>query len=107
MPRPRQAGSVPPPHSVPNSVPAAKRTHESRRAKSAGKIGRPVVSVQLPLERLAARSELTHLASDQVVELCSLEPGEVAIVDEPALLRADEAQERTVPLGAYAGGQVV
>ena len=47
--------------------------------------------VQLPFEALSALGEHAHLPGDQLGELDSVEPAEVAIVDEPALLLPDEA----------------
>ena len=61
-----------------------------------------IVRVQLPLEPLAALGEHAHLARDQLVHLGALEPAEVAIVDEAAVLLADHTQQRAVSLGAHA-----
>ena len=54
--------------------------------------------VQLPLKALAALSEHLHLASDQLVEVRTLEPAQVAIDDEAAARKTEEAQQRPVAL---------
>ena len=48
--------------------------------------------MQFPLEALAALGEHVHLACDQLVEVRTLEPAEVAIDDEATACPADEAQ---------------
>src|SRR5436309_12476201 len=54
--------------------------------------------MQLPLERLASLGEHPHLSRDQLVQLDSFEPAEVAIVDEPTMLGADYPHQRPVML---------
>ena len=81
--------------------------NEAGRTQPPREIRRPVVPVQLPLEALAALGEHAHLARDQVVEVGTLEPTEVAIDDEAASSQAEEAEERPVPLGASSTRQPV
>jgi hypothetical protein len=57
--------------------------------------------VQLPLERLTTLGEHAHLAPDQLVELVTLEPPEVAVDDEAAPREAEEANEGPVPLDRH------
>ena len=58
-------------------------TNPAARSRCGRSIG-PVVPMQLPLEALAALGEHVHLARDQLVEVGTLEPAEVAIDDEAA-----------------------
>ena len=81
--------------------------HEARGEQPLREIRRLVVCVQLPLEPLAALGEHAHLARDQLVELCAFEPAEVAVVDEPAVLLADDTQQRAVLLDVHALRQPV
>jgi hypothetical protein len=56
--------------------------------------------VQLPLEALPALGEYAYLARDQIVEVGTLEPTEIAIDDEAASSQTEETKERSVPFGA-------
>ena len=72
--------------------------NEACGTQSPPEIRRPVVPVQLPLEALPAPGEYAYLARDQVVEVGTLEPTEIAIDDEAASSQTEETKERSVPL---------
>ena len=63
--------------------------------------------VQLPLEPLAAFGEDSHLPCDQLVDGCTLESAEIAVVDEATVLPAHPAQKRSVLLDTHPRGQPV
>ena len=71
---------------------------EPRRAQPLRQIAGPIVPVQLPLEALAELGEHAHLTRDQLIEVVTLGPAEVAIDDEAASSQTEETQERTIPL---------
>jgi hypothetical protein len=61
------------------------------------------VPVQLPFERLPALGEDAHLTGDQLVEVGTLEPGELAVQDPAATRHVVPAEERSVTLEGNAG----
>lgn len=72
--------------------------HEAGRAQAVGEVRWAIVPVQLPLEGLAALRENLHLPRDQLVEHPTVEPAEVAILDESAIAEANGSNEWAVPL---------
>ena len=61
----------------------------------------------LPLEPQPTLTEEPHLTGDQLVELGALEPVEISVVDESALVEPDEPNERPVSLDTHAFRQRV
>jgi hypothetical protein len=55
----------------------------------------------LPLERLAAIGEHSHLPRDQLVEFGTLDPIEVAVHDAATVPPANEAQQGPIAFNAY------
>ena len=71
---------------------------EAGGPQSRREVARQIVSVQLPLERLAACRERLDLARDQRVELVALEAREIAVEHEPASVEPEEPPQRPIAL---------
>ena len=69
------------------------------RTQPIGQVGRLVVSVRLPLERLAARPEEGDGARDQCIDV--LLAGEAALADETAIRHVAAPRQRPVPLAGH------
>jgi hypothetical protein len=72
--------------------------HKPGGAQAFGQVGRTIVPVQLPFERLATRGEDLHLPRYQHVEFLAVEAGEVAVFDKAALTEAEGPNERPIAL---------
>ena len=81
--------------------------NETGREQAVGEIGRTIVPVQLPLERLAALGEDLDLPRDQRVELLAVEAGQVAILDESSIAESGGSKERAVSLDLDGIGEPV